>query len=755
MDTLGLSTARDTSQDTTVLIQPDRSRIITRAVFGIALLASMIIGALAGFLVVYSTDLPQVTELESYRPSSVTEIYDAKGRVVGSFALQRRIIASYDDYPKVLRDAVTSIEDKDFERHWGIDLWRIFGAAYRDIVSGSRAQGASTLTMQLSRNLFLTPDRKFGRKVQEIMLAIQIERRFTKPQIFTLYANQIFLGHGVYGFEAGSQYYFSKHAKDLTIEEAALLAGIPKGPSLYSPLGNAERALHRRNLVINNMMEDGKITAQQATIAKQTPVRLHIQDDPNSVAPYFVEEVRRYLEKKYGSEQVHEGGLRVYTTIDIEMQKVANKAVLDGLAAYERRHGWKSHIYNVLAAGGELRSYDNADWSQPIDVGTYTHALVTDLTPTTATLRIGKRTATVTAEDMKWTQMKSPADVLSVGDVAYVRILSLGDTSAKVALEQDSGAQGALLAIDNATGEVRAMVGGRDFDDSKFNRAIQAQRQVGSSFKPYVYTAAVSAGVSPDDVVLDAPITFQTASGPYSPHNYDNKFEGNITVRRALALSRNIPALKLEQKVGVNTVIAMARKFGVTSDLPPVIPLALGSADMTLWEQVSAYSAFPNDGVRVTPHLIRKVADYSGKVLEEDFPDVHDVVSARTARVMTNLLQEVVKHGTAFQASKLNHPLAGKTGTTNDFTDAWFIGFSPSLTAGVWIGYDEKKTLGPKESGAQAALPMWIDFMKAAIADKPDEKFPEMSAEDLLAIKPQTPVKVDTPDFRPSDAVVH
>jgi penicillin-binding protein 1A len=755
MDTLGLSTARDTSQDTTVLIQPDRSRIITRAVFGIALLASMIIGALAGFLVVYSTDLPQVTELESYRPSSVTEIYDAKGRVVGSFALQRRIIASYDDYPKVLRDAVTSIEDKDFERHWGIDLWRIFGAAYRDIVSGSRAQGASTLTMQLSRNLFLTPDRKFGRKVQEIMLAIQIERRFTKPQIFTLYANQIFLGHGVYGFEAGSQYYFSKHAKDLTIEEAALLAGIPKGPSLYSPLGNAERALHRRNLVINNMMEDGKITAQQATIAKQTPVRLHIQDDPNSVAPYFVEEVRRYLEKKYGSEQVHEGGLRVYTTIDIEMQKVANKAVLDGLAAYERRHGWKSHIYNVLAAGGELRSYDNADWSQPIDVGTYTHALVTDLTPTTATLRIGKRTATVTAEDMKWTQMKSPADVLSVGDVAYVRILSLGDTSAKVALEQDSGAQGALLAIDNATGEVRAMVGGRDFDDSKFNRAIQAQRQVGSSFKPYVYTAAVSAGVSPDDVVLDAPITFQTASGPYSPHNYDNKFEGNITVRRALALSRNIPALKLEQKVGVNTVIAMARKFGVTSDLPPVIPLALGSADMTLWEQVSAYSAFPNDGVRVTPHLIRKVADYSGKVLEEDFPDVHDVVSARTARVMTGLLQEVVKHGTAFQASKLNHPLAGKTGTTNDFTDAWFIGFSPSLTAGVWIGYDEKKTLGPKESGAQAALPMWIDFMKAAIADKPDEKFPVMTAEDLLAIKPQTPVKVDTPDFRPSDAVVH
>src|SRR3569832_505837 len=299
MQGLGLSPARDTSQDTTVISAPDRVRYIKGAVFGIALLAVAILGSLAGFLLVYSTDLPQVNELEHYRPSSVTDIYDSKGRVVGSFALQRRIIASYEDYPKVLHDAVTSIEDKDLEKHWGIDFWRIFGAAYRDIVSGSRAQGASTLTMQLSRNLFLTPDRKFVRKIQEIMLAIQIARRFTKPQIFALYANQIFLGHGVYGFEAGAQYYFSKHAKARTIDEAALLAGIPKGPSLYSPLGNTERALRRRNLVNNNKKEDRKNTAQQAVAAKANPIRLHIQTDPNSVAPYFVEEVRRYLEKKY------------------------------------------------------------------------------------------------------------------------------------------------------------------------------------------------------------------------------------------------------------------------------------------------------------------------------------------------------------------------------------------------------------------------------------------------------------------------
>src|SRR6185369_11990843 len=365
MDGLGLSPAPDSSQDTTVFAAPDRTRFISRAVFGIAILASMIIGSLAGFLVVYSTDLPQVTELESYRPSSVTEIYDAKGRVVGSFALQRRIIASYDDYPKVLRDAVTSIEDKDFERHWGIDLWRIFGAAYRDIVSGSRAQGASTLTMQLSRNLFLTPDRKFGRKVQEIMLAIQIERRFTKPQIFTMYANQIFLGHGVYGFEAGSQYYFSKHAKDLTIEEAAVLAGLPKAPNTYSPINNPERSLRRRNLVINSMLEDGKITAAEAARAKNAPLRLHIQSDPNWLAPYFAEEVRRYLERKYGTDEVHESGLRVYTSLNTTLQLAANQAVLDGLAAYERRHGWKGNLANVIAEGTDIDKYEHPDWDKP------------------------------------------------------------------------------------------------------------------------------------------------------------------------------------------------------------------------------------------------------------------------------------------------------------------------------------------------------------------------------------------------------
>ena len=336
------------------LIPANKRHLVRQLIYALMLVGAAAVGSLAGLLIVYSTDLPEVNELERYRPSSITELYDDKGRVIGSFALQRRVIASYEDYPKVLRDAIISIEDKDFEKHWGVDWWRVLGAAYRDISSGSRAQGASTLTMQSSRNLFLNSERHFGRKLQETMLSMSIERRFTKQQIFTMYANQIFLGHGVYGFEAGSEYYFSKKAKDLTIEEAALLAGLPKAPNYYSPILSPERALRRRNLIINSMLEDGKITQAQAQRAKSMPIQLNIQNDPNWLAPYFAEEIRRYLEKKYGTDQVHEGGLKVYTSLNIEMQRAANQAVLDGLAAYERRHEWKGNLLNVIAAGSDL-----------------------------------------------------------------------------------------------------------------------------------------------------------------------------------------------------------------------------------------------------------------------------------------------------------------------------------------------------------------------------------------------------------------
>jgi penicillin-binding protein 1A len=726
-------------------------KVVGRVVFGMLVLAAALVGATAGLLLVYSTDLPQVDDLEHYRPGSITELYDSQGRIIGSFALQRRVVAAYDDYPQVLRDALISIEDKDFYRHGGINVWRIVGAAYRDFQSGGRVQGASTLTMQLARNLFLSPDRSFQRKIQEALLAIQIERKFTKSQIFTLYANQIFLGHGAYGFESASEYYFSKPAKKLTLDEAALLAGLPKGPQAYSPITHPDRALKRRNLVINAMLEDGKITAQQAADAKARPVQLNLQRDPNSLAPYFVEEIRRYLENKYGSDQVHEGGLRVYTSLDMDLQKAANQAVLNGVAAYERRHGWKNHLVNVLTRGVTVDNYDHPDWDEEPEVNGYLHALVTASAGGSVVLKVGHYHASLTQQDAAWTR-KKVSDILKPGDLCYVKVQGLGpDGAAHVTLEQDSGAQGALVAIDNVTGEIKAMVGGRDFNESKFNRATQALRQVGSSFKPYVYTAVIDQGGSPDDTILDAPITFETASGPYTPHNYDEKFEGTITLRRALAQSRNIPALRLADRLGIKTVIDYAHRFGVTSSLPPYLPVALGSAEITLIEQTNAFSVFPNDGVRITPRYITKVTDYDGRVLEENFPDVKDVVSSRTARIMTSMLEEVVQHGTGIAASSLKLPLGGKTGTTNDFTDAWFVGFSPSMTCGVWIGYDEKKSLGAKESGAHAALPMWIDFMKFAMAGKdPGEFQPPPSA----APNPESP-KVDTPDTAPAEEEVH
>jgi len=718
-------------------------KLVGNAFFVLLIVLAAIAGAATGMVFVYSTDLPQVTELEHYRPATITQLYDDQNRVIGQFALQRRVIDSYNDFPKVLREALISTEDKDFEGHWGVDVWRVFGAAWRDVMLESRAQGASTLTMQLARNLFLSPDRNFRRKMQEVLLSIQIERRFTKDQIFTLYANQIYLGHGVYGFEAGANYYFSKKAKDLTLEEAAVLAGLPKAPNYYSPIYSPERALKRRNLVINNMLEDGKITAAEAERAKSTPLVLKLQAEPNDIAPYFVEEIRQDLEKKYGAEQVHEAGLRVYTGLNLEMQHAAQQAVRDGLAVYERRHGWKGNLLNVLANGDTLASYHHVDWDGNIEPECFVHALVTEVEPMAATIKFGNYEARLGPEEIKWTRHTSPQQFLSAGDIVYVKVVELNGTASRVSLEQESGVQGSLMALDNSTGDVKAMVGGRDWEESKFNRATQALRQVGSSFKPYIYTAAIDQGMTPDDTVLDAPISFPSAQGVWAPHNYDGKFEGVITFRHALAESRNVPAIRVTERVGgIKTVVDYARKFGITSPLPLYLPVALGAADITLAEQTAAFTTFPNDGVRVVPRYIRKVTDYDGRVLEENYPEVRDVVSARTARIMVSMLREVVLHGTGYQASKLNHPLGGKTGTTNDFTDAWFVGFSPSITCGVWVGFDEKKTLGNKETGAMAALPIWMDFMRVALKGRESEDFAAPPPEVRSAVAQ----KVDTPE---------
>lgn len=712
--------------------------MLGRITFGIGLILSALFGVMIGLMLIYGTNLPQIDELTRYRPDTTTELLDVHGKVFGSFALERRVVVPYTDFPPVLREAIISIEDKSFERNWGVNIFRVVGAAYRDLRSHGKEQGASTLTMQLSRNLFLSSERSFGRKMQEIFLSIQIERRFTKPQIFMLYANQIYLGHGVYGFEAGSEFYFSKHVKDLTLPEAALLAALPKGPEGYSPLKYPDRALKRRNLVINEMLQDGKISEAEANAAKATPLGLHLAPPPNSVAPWFVEEVRKQLEEEYGPDEVHEAGLRVYTTLDLDLQKAANKAVLDGLAAYERRHGWKGNLQNVVLEGQDLDTYKHPDWSMAPDPGTYLHALVINAGPNRVIVRVGLLTAAMTPEDWKWTGQKDGDSFLKSGDIVYVRIADAapgtagqevvhGDAPLHALLEQDTGAQSSLIAVDNGTGEVLAMVGGRDYNLSQFNRATQAERQVGSSFKPYVYTAAVEAGAKPTDLIVDGPTTFNTPGGPYTPHNYEGDYKGSMTLLNAFAESRNIPALKLADRVGIAKVVDMVRRFGVTSPVPSFLPIAIGAADLTLYEQVGSYSVFPNDGIRLAPHYIRKVTTTDGMVIQEQDENatVQAVIDVKTARTMMTFLQAVTQFGTGAAAAQLKHPLGGKTGTTNDFTDAWFIGFSPSVTCGTWVGFDDpSRTLGDKETGAQAALPIWMDFMRVAIANKPDEVFP-------------------------------
>jgi len=703
-----------------------RRKLAGRSALAVLIVLAAVTGSLAGLTLVYSVDLPQIHELEQYRPSTTTDLYDRKGHIIGSFALERREVVGYDGFAPVLRQAVISIEDKNFESHWGINVFRVAGAAWHDIRSHGRAQGASTLTMQLARNLFLSSDRTAMRKIQEAYLAIQIERAFTKQQIFTLYANQIYLGSGMYGFEAASEYFFSKHAKDLTLTEAALLAGLPKGPVAFSPVLNPERALHRRNLVLNEMEADGAITHAEADQARAAPLGLRIAQPVSAVAPWFQEEVRRELDKHFGSEEVHEAGLRVDTTLDLDLQQTANRAVADGVAAYERRHGWHGNLENVLSDTVTLHNYRHPDWAVTAGPGDYVHALVTRVQPREIQARIGAADQpgsgiVLLPADWQWTGLRYGSAIAKAGDIIYVRLAATSDGGARRAsLEQDSGAEGALLAMDNTSGDVLAMVGGRDYALSVFNRATQAERQVGSSFKPYVYTAAIEDGVKPNDIIVDEPTSF----GGYVPRNYEGNYRGAMTVATAFAESRNVPAIKLASRVGMHNVIDVAHRFGVTSNIPAYLPVALGAVEITLEEQVASYAVFPNDGIRLAPRLIRKVSNADGITLWQDTPAVNQVISQKTARTMTTLLRGVTRFGTGAAAAELNHPVGGKTGTTSEFTDAWFLGFSPSVTCGVWVGYDSRESLGNKETGAVTALPIWMDFMRAAIAGKDDEKFP-------------------------------
>jgi penicillin-binding protein 1A len=697
------------------------------------------LGTLGGVLFAYVGDLPEISALDDYRPHTITRILARDGQEIGEFAVERRVVIGYDGIAPVLRQAIIATEDGGFERHFGISVSRMIITAIRDVVKGER-YGASTITQQLARTLFLTEYMKDGvfarsgltgleRKAKEILVAIQIEKRYTKREILTMYANQINLGPGLYGVEAAARAYFDKSAKDVTLEEAAAIAAIIQTPARLTPFVNPDRTLARRNTtVLPRMVENGFITDARAREAARTPLVVVGQPSPDrSIAPYFVEEIRKRLEAKYGAVDLYQAGLRVQTTLDVELQEAANAAIDRGLRRIDkRRGGFRKPGRNVIAEGHQIERFTLDRWDEAILAGDIVPAVVTVVGDSSARVRIGDHDVELPRAAFAWTRRTSTAELFKVGDLIEVEVRALqGTTPAELMLEQAPAIEGALLALDNRTGQIRAMVGGFSFTRSKFNRATQARRQVGSLFKPIVYTAAIDRGFTPVSVFVDEPVSYTVGPNqpPYSPQNYDRKFEGPVTLRRALEESRNIPAVKAMQEIGPQQVVNYAKRFGL-DEAPPYLSLALGAAESTLTQMTSAYSAFVNRGVRMAPYGVISITDRDGNLLEEHRPEPHEAVRADTAFVMTTMLRGVVQRGTAQAAAALDWPLGGKTGTMDEYTDAWFIGFDPNITVGVWIGYDEKRSLGPGETGASAALPIWIDFMRAYVEKRADRKAP-------------------------------
>jgi penicillin-binding protein 1A len=723
------------------------------AVILLALAAGGLTGIVAAYQLNYSSVANEVASLATYRPSEVTRVYADDGEtVIGEFALEKRIPLKYEEIPPVLRNAILAIEDARFNDHIGIDPIRIVGAVIKNITTHSH-EGGSTLTQQLAKNLFLSKEQTLKRKVTEWAMALEIERYYTKNQIMELYVNHIFLGAGAYGFEAASETYFGKQAKDLTLEEAALLAGIPKAPGDYSPTIRPQAAKERRDLVLDQMAKNNFATQGEIEAAKARPIKLaetafYQSQERSSAFAYPVEEVRQYLEDKYTT-RVAQSGLKVYTTINPEAQKKAVEVVRAGLRRYDRSHaGWRSSYVNIAATVNtgpinntaspanpatvtpavtqqQLEGYKHPDWyGNDYKTGTYITGLIMKVDPAKneALARFGSFTATVTAKEMGWGN-RAPKTEFKTGDLAEFEIKGVDQKSNRlqVELSQIPAVQGAMMTLNAKSGEIIAEVGGYDFYTNKFNNATQAYRQTGSCFKPFIYTAAIEWGMTPDTTVSGAPIKI----GNWSPHNYDGSSgNGDVPLKIALAKSLNIPAVHLLQTVGIQTGAQMVRRFGITAPMAPYLPSALGATEVPLDQMVSAYSALPNKGVRVEKHLIRRVLDRDGNVLEEWEPTTFKVTSEYVALTMVELMKGVVDNGTATGAKVLGVPLAGKTGTVNDHTDVWFIGYTPTYVTGVWMGYPgRKKPLGNDMTGGHGALPFFVDFMKDFLKGKEKENF--------------------------------
>jgi len=725
----------------------ERKHILRRfwlpAVILLALAAGGLTGIIAAYQLNYSQAASEVAALATYRPSVVTRIYADDGKtIIGEFALEKRIPLKYDQIPPNVKNAILAVEDARFYDHIGIDPIRIVGATWKNLTS-DRKEGGSTLTQQLAKNLFLTREQTLKRKMNEWLLALQIERYYTKNQIMELYANHIFLGANAYGVEAGAETYFGKQAKDLTLDEAALLAGIPKAPGEYSPTANPTKAKERRDLVLDLMAKSGFVSEGEANAAKAKPLQLAdsaYYQPPQATEPafdYAVEFIRQDLEDKYTT-RVAQTGLAVYSTINVAAQRKAYETVRAGLRWYDKSHsGWRSSYAIIPSASNsgvptqeELAGYKYPDWYRNEYVpGRYLMGLVMKVEQgkDEATVRFGNYTATVTGADMGWGK-RAPRSEFKAGYLAEFTIKEVDKKShrLKVELNQIPSIQGSMMTLNAKTGEIVTMVGGYDFLTNKFNNAVQAYRQTGSAFKPFIYSAAIEWGMTPDTTVSGAPINING----WQPHNYNGSTSnGDMPLKTALAQSMNIPAVHLLQTVGIQTGAQMVRRFGIKVPMAPYLPSALGATEVPLDQMVSAYSAFPNKGIRVEPHMIRKVVDRDGAVMEEWEKTTYKVFSEYVALTMVTMMRGVIQGGTASAAGVLGVPLAGKTGTVNDHTDVWFIGYTPTYVTGTWMGYPgRKKPLGNDMTGAHGALPMFIDFMRDFLKDKPKEDFPKAPA---------------------------
>ena len=730
-------------------------RILKTAFFvflGFAVIGS---GVAIGVYKAIMQNLPDISQLEEFEPKIITYIFAGDDKVIGEYANEKRIEVKFEDIPEILTKAIIATEDPRFYSHKGVDYRGILRAVKADlklIFTPRKLHGGSTITQQLIRELLLHRRQKLRRKIKEVILARQIEKKYTKEEILAFYCNQFYLGHGAYGVEAASRLYFDKSVSELKMEEAALITGIFRGPSLYSPYERPDLTLRRRNHVLGRMVEESVISEEEAEEARSKPLGvLPRYRNVSEFAAYFNEEVRKYIKQNYGDDALYNSGLKVYTTLDPKMQIYAEEALVNQLCTLDKRQGWRDDKENLLEKGeenlDEIKISTFSSWLKPeFPVGKVFDAVVLSAENREATVKIKDYLGFMDNSDIAWTMTKNLKDLIQRGDIIKVKIKEIDEEKKEmqVSLDQEPVLEGAFLAIDPLTGQIKAMVGGYSFERLEFNQATQALRQSGSVIKPLLYTAALENGWTPSRAVVDEPVEFpdKWAAVPYAPRNYDRKYKGRVTLRIGIEQSRNVVTTKILDHISPQTGVRYCQKFGITSPIYPYLSLALGAFEVRLIEMVSAFTTFPNKGVRITPYFITRIEDKDGNILEEHKIESEEVISPQVAYIMTSLLQGVVQRGTAQAVRWLEKPLGGKTGTADDFSNAWFIGFSPTLCAGVWVGHEQgNMTIGERQSGAVAALPAWKEFFEKTIED--EKRTAEENGEDYNPGEFEVPPNLD------------